>query len=134
MVIRPPFSDSGHEGYSPLTRSDGGDMEDTEQRSRAKSGGLSAIPAENLLIGVPKKGRLHEQCVKLLVEGAGLDYKRPDRVDIAHCKDVPVRSPPAPAPAPCPTRCPACHPRGELPRSPHVAPNAHAARRLAESR
>jgi hypothetical protein len=105
-------------------------MDNTEQRSRAKSGALSAIPAENLLIGVPKKGRLHEQCVKLLVEGAGLDYKRPDRVDIAHCKDVPVRSPPAPAPAPAPspraTRCPACTPRGERPRSPHVAPDAHA--------
>jgi hypothetical protein len=65
-------------------------MAETPQRARAKSGALSAIPAENLLIGVPKKGRLHEQCIKLLVDGAGLDYKRPDRVDIAHCKDVPV--------------------------------------------
>ena len=60
------------------------------RQERSKSSALSSIPPENLLIGVPKKGRLHEQCIKLLVEGAGLDYRRPDRVDIAHCKDVPV--------------------------------------------
>jgi len=61
----------------------------TEMRERSKSGALSCIPPENLLIGVPKKGRLHEQCIKLLVE-AGLDYRRPERVDIAHCKDASV--------------------------------------------
>jgi len=59
-------------------------------RERSRSGALSCIPPENLLIGVPKKGRLHEQCIKLLVDGAGLDYRRPERVDIAHCKDAPV--------------------------------------------
>ena len=59
-------------------------------RERAKSAALSNIPPDNLLIAVPKKGRLHDQCVKLLVDGAGLDYARPDRVDIAHCKQDPV--------------------------------------------
>jgi len=60
------------------------------ERRDSKSSMLSCIPPENLLIGVPKKGRLHELCIKLLVDGAGLDYRRPERVDIAHCKDAPV--------------------------------------------
>lgn len=47
---------------------------------------------QNLLFAVPKKGRLHEKCMQL-IDGAGLDHKRPDRVDVAHCKDLPVRSP-----------------------------------------
>ncbi|EKX51212.1 hypothetical protein GUITHDRAFT_159337 [Guillardia theta CCMP2712] len=51
---------------------------------------MSSIPPENLLMGVPKKGRLHEQCMKLLVQGAGLEHKRPERLDIAHCTDLPV--------------------------------------------
>ena len=65
-------------------------------RERSKSGALATIPPDNLLIGVPKKGRLHEQCIKLLVDGAGLEYRRPDRVDIAHCKNDPVRLPSVP--------------------------------------
>ncbi|KAF0684947.1 Aste57867_23104 [Aphanomyces stellatus] len=43
----------------------------------------------NLLFAVPKKGRLHESVVKFL-NGAGLDYNRPHRLDIAHCSSLPV--------------------------------------------
>eukprot|EP00960_Hanusia_phi_P020832 613801-Hanusia_phi.AAC.1 len=62
-----------------------------QRRDRARSTNtMSSIPPENLLMGVPKKGRLHEQCMKLLVQGAGLEHKRPERLDIAHCTDLPV--------------------------------------------
>ena len=41
------------------------------------------------IIAIPKKGRLYEQCVKLL-EGADLKYDRPSRVDVATCRDFPI--------------------------------------------
>lgn len=44
---------------------------------------------ERLLFAVPKKGRLHDKILKLLM-GAGLDYYRPNRVDIALCSSLPV--------------------------------------------
>ena len=44
---------------------------------------------KNALLAVPKKGRLHERCMKLL-EGAGLDHHRPNRLDVAHCTGLPV--------------------------------------------
>jgi len=43
----------------------------------------------NILIGIPKKGRLNEKVTKLL-DGAGLEYRRPDRVDVAVCTGLPV--------------------------------------------
>jgi len=45
--------------------------------------------ADHLLFAVPKKGRLFEKVEKMLA-GCGLDYNRPSRVDIAHCKSLPV--------------------------------------------
>lgn len=42
-----------------------------------------------LRFAVPKKGRLYDKCVKLL-EGAGLQYLRPPRLDIAYCTNFPV--------------------------------------------
>lgn len=33
------------------------------------------IPAENVVMGVPKKGRLYDRCMKLLA-GAGMDHRR----------------------------------------------------------
>lgn len=33
------------------------------------------IPPENVVFGVPKKGRLYDRCMKLLA-GAGLDHRR----------------------------------------------------------
>jgi ATP phosphoribosyltransferase len=45
--------------------------------------------SRNMLLAVPKKGRLHEKIMKL-VEGIGLDYVRPNRLDIAHCTSFPL--------------------------------------------
>ncbi|CEG37858.1 atp phosphoribosyltransferase [Plasmopara halstedii] len=46
-------------------------------------------PDDRLLFAVPKKGRLHDKILKL-IKGAGLDYHRPNRVDIALCSTLPV--------------------------------------------
>lgn len=43
-----------------------------------------------LLFAVPKKGRLHAEVMNLL-KGAGLDANRPDRLDVAMCKELPVK-------------------------------------------
>lgn len=43
----------------------------------------------HLLFGVPKKGRLHERITAMLA-GAGIEYIRPERVDIARCKNLPL--------------------------------------------
>ncbi|KOO27671.1 ATP phosphoribosyltransferase [Chrysochromulina tobinii] len=45
---------------------------------------------ERLLIAIPKKGRMHEKCLKFL-EAAGLEYERPDRVDVALCTNMPIK-------------------------------------------
>jgi len=42
-----------------------------------------------MLFAIPKKGRLHEKIVTML-KGSGFDYNRPERLDIAHCKNLPV--------------------------------------------
>lgn len=46
-------------------------------------------PRQNALFAIPKKGRLYERVVKLLL-GAGLDHQRPNRLDVAHCTNLPV--------------------------------------------
>lgn len=38
-------------------------------------GANSNIPTENVVMGVPKKGRLYDRCMKLLA-GAGMDHRR----------------------------------------------------------
>lgn len=50
---------------------------------------MISIPDENILFGVPKKGRLFDKIVKLL-DGAGLEHYRPNRLDIAMCTGLPV--------------------------------------------
>ncbi|KAK7242496.1 ATP phosphoribosyltransferase [Aureococcus anophagefferens] len=49
------------------------------------------VPKErpHLLFGIPKKGRLHEK-IKDMLKGAGIEYTREPRLDIAHCNDLPV--------------------------------------------
>lgn len=42
-----------------------------------------------MIMAVPKKGRIYEQVCRLL-DGAGVEYKRKDRLDIAHCKNLPM--------------------------------------------
>lgn len=49
----------------------------------------SSQPRQNALFAIPKKGRLYEKVVKMLL-GAGLDHERPNRLDVAHCKNIPV--------------------------------------------
>lgn len=62
----------------------------TKLKSTLSSGSqkIGAVP-NHLLFAIPKKGRLHEKIVAML-KGSGFDYSRPDRLDIAHCKDLPV--------------------------------------------
>jgi len=43
-----------------------------------------------LLFAIPKKGRMHEKCLRFL-EAAGLEYERPDRVDVAICTNMPIK-------------------------------------------
>lgn len=43
-----------------------------------------------LVFAIPKKGRMHEKCLKFL-EAAGLEYERPDRVDVAICTNMPIK-------------------------------------------
>ena len=38
-------------------------------------GNNSMIPSDNVVMGVPKKGRLYDRCMKLLA-GAGMDHRR----------------------------------------------------------
>jgi ATP phosphoribosyltransferase len=47
------------------------------------------VERQNALFAIPKKGRLNECCLNLL-HGAGLDYHRPNRLDVAHCTTLPV--------------------------------------------
>lgn len=42
-----------------------------------------------VLFGVPKKGRLYEKILKIL-EGAGLDFVRLPRLDVAKCNKLPI--------------------------------------------
>jgi ATP phosphoribosyltransferase len=46
------------------------------------------FPQNNkLLFGVPKKGRIHQEVMTML-KGAGIDAKKPDRLDVADCKEL----------------------------------------------
>jgi hypothetical protein len=44
---------------------------------------------QNLLLAIPKKGRLNEKCMALL-EGAGIEFYRPNRLDVAKCTSLPI--------------------------------------------
>mmetsp|Transcript_104122 Transcript_104122/g.291702 ORF Transcript_104122/g.291702 Transcript_104122/m.291702 type:complete len:337 (+) Transcript_104122:52-1062(+) len=44
---------------------------------------------DRLLMAVPKKGRLYEKVSKMLA-GAGVEYVRKDRLDIAECANLPM--------------------------------------------
>lgn len=46
-------------------------------------------PNQNALFAIPKKGRLYDRVVKLLI-GAGLDHHRPNRLDVAQCTTLPI--------------------------------------------
>lgn len=55
--------------------------------SISTDGGAST--SGNMLLALPKKGRLAEMCLKF-VEAAGLQYHRRDRLDVAHCTNLPI--------------------------------------------
>ena len=46
-----------------------------------------ALPSDYAILAVPKKGRLNDKVMKML-DGAGLEYTRPDRVDVAVCSNL----------------------------------------------
>jgi len=57
-----------------------------------KSNGISTrglYNSDRLIFAVPKKGRMSDKCIKFL-EAAGLEYTRPDRVDVAHVNNLPI--------------------------------------------
>jgi ATP phosphoribosyltransferase len=49
----------------------------------------STIPHDHCKFAVPKKGRLYTQVTDML-RGAGVEYNREPRLDIAICKDLPM--------------------------------------------
>lgn len=49
----------------------------------------NASPPGNCKFAIPKKGRLFEKVAELL-EGAGIEYSREPRLDVALCKDLPI--------------------------------------------
>lgn len=61
-----------------------------EARSRKSSMPSVVDEADTLLFAIPKKGRLHAEVMNLL-KGAGLEANRPDRLDVAMCKELPVK-------------------------------------------
>jgi len=61
-----------------------------EDRQNKSSMPIMSKEDDALLFAVPKKGRLHTEVMNLL-KGAGLDANRPDRLDVAMCKELPVK-------------------------------------------
>mmetsp|Transcript_9464 Transcript_9464/g.23569 ORF Transcript_9464/g.23569 Transcript_9464/m.23569 type:complete len:296 (-) Transcript_9464:249-1136(-) len=49
----------------------------------------NSSPPENLKFAIPKKGRLHEKVVEML-KGAGIEFRREPRLDVALCKQLPI--------------------------------------------
>jgi ATP phosphoribosyltransferase len=49
----------------------------------------NSSPPENLKFAIPKKGRLHEKVVEML-KGAGIEFRREPRLDVALCKTLPI--------------------------------------------
>lgn len=49
----------------------------------------SSIPPNNCKFAIPKKGRLFEKVTEIL-RGAGLDYQRRPRLDVALCSNLPI--------------------------------------------
>jgi ATP phosphoribosyltransferase len=49
----------------------------------------NSSPPGNCKFAIPKKGRLFEKVTELL-DGAGIEYRREPRLDVALCKDLPI--------------------------------------------
>eukprot|EP00944_MAST-04C_sp_MAST-4C-sp1_P004485 g4485.t1 len=57
--------------------------------SKPRASSFHSHDPERFLFAVPKKGRLYNKCLKLL-EGAGIDFFRPNRLDIAQSTSLPL--------------------------------------------
>ncbi len=51
--------------------------------------GKNSSPPGNCKFAIPKKGRLHDKCVEML-KGAGIEFRREPRLDIALCVGLPI--------------------------------------------
>jgi ATP phosphoribosyltransferase len=51
--------------------------------------GLNSSPAGNCRFAIPKKGRLYEKVTEML-SGAGIQFRREPRLDVALCVDLPI--------------------------------------------
>jgi len=49
----------------------------------------NSSPPGNLKFAIPKKGRLHEKVVEML-KGAGIEFRRQPRLDVALCMGLPI--------------------------------------------
>ena len=49
----------------------------------------SPMSKERLLLAIPKKGRLFDKCSNIL-KGAGIRYRRQNRLDVAESSNLPV--------------------------------------------
>jgi len=49
----------------------------------------NSSPPENLKFAIPKKGRLHDKVVEML-KGAGIEFRRQPRLDVALCVGLPI--------------------------------------------
>lgn len=49
----------------------------------------NSSPPGNCRFAIPKKGRLHEKCVGML-KGAGIEFRREPRLDVALCVGLPI--------------------------------------------
>lgn len=49
----------------------------------------NSSPPENLKLAIPKKGRLHDKVVEVL-KGAGIEFRRQPRLDVALCIGLPI--------------------------------------------
>ena len=49
----------------------------------------NSSPPGNLKFAIPKKGRLHEKVVEML-KGAGIEFRRQPRLDVALCDGLPI--------------------------------------------
>merc|ERR1719343_1175841 len=59
------------------------------KRFQHSHSGHQSTQESHLLFAIPKKGRLYEK-IRTMLQGAGIEYTRKDRIDIAHCKNLPM--------------------------------------------
>jgi ATP phosphoribosyltransferase len=50
---------------------------------------MNSSPPGNCRFAIPKKGRLYEKCTEML-KGAGINFHREARLDVALCNDFPI--------------------------------------------